>query len=271
MQFWGKILELLNAKMETPTLFGWFHLLFFALSIIFGVLLCIIFKNPSEKTARRVVLVITVITVLFEVYKQINYTFSYDGVTITKDFQWYAFPFQFCSMPMYVGLIAGLFKGRIHKAMCAFLATFAMFAGVCVMVYPAQVFITTIGINVQTMICHGSMISVGIFLLGTGYVRSEHKTILRAIPVFASAVLIAMILNEVVYKSGVLNGETFNMFYISPYYESTLPVYSTVHNSLPYPWGVIIYIFGFSLASYVILLISMLVHKIAAPKRTNKA
>ena len=81
--------------METPTLYGWFHLLFFALSILLGVWLCLKFKQPDEKTVRRIILIITIVSIILEIYKQINYTFSYDGVKINADFQWYAFPFQF--------------------------------------------------------------------------------------------------------------------------------------------------------------------------------
>lgn len=271
MEFLGKMLEVLNTKMEVPTLYGWFHLLFFALSIILGVWLCIRFKNPDEKTVKRILFIITAITIILEIYKQINYTFTYDEGKIVADFQWYAFPFQFCSMPMYGGLLAALVKNqKVHKAMCAFLATFAMFAGVCVMFYPAQVFITTIGINIQTMVCHGTMISVGIFLLGSGYVRSEHRTITKAVPVFTFAVVMAMIMNEIAHRTGLLERETFNMFFISPYCEPSLPVYSIVQGIVPYPWCLFIYILGFSLASYLILLVSMGIYTIVR-KSAKKA
>jgi hypothetical protein len=94
-------------------------------------------------------------------------------------------------------------------------------------------------------------------------VKLEHKTILKAIPVFAVCVTIALVLNEVVYHSGILNGEAFNMFYISPYFDSTLPIYGAVHNAVSAPWNIVIYILGFSLAAYVILLIAMGIGKIA--------
>ena len=267
MKFFGELLVLLDSEMKTPQMYGWFHLLFFALSIILGVWLCLKFKKPDDKTVKRIIFIITTITIVLEIYKQINYTFTYNGEEILSDFQWYAFPFQFCSMPMYVGLLASIVKkGKVYDALCAFLATFAVFAGVCVMLYPAQVFIGTIGINIQTMICHGSMISIGIFLLGSGYVKSEHKTIFSAIPVFACCVIAAMVMNEIAYRSGLLESETFNMFFISPYCEPSLPVYSIVQGVVPFPWCLFIYVGAFSLAAYVMLLISMLAHRIAKKK-----
>ncbi len=264
MEFWGRLLQVLDARMEEPKMFGWFHLLFFALSIIGGVLLCLFRKGDNEKFARKWLLITAIISIVLEVYKQINYTFQYDGSVITGDFQWYAFPFQFCSTPMYLSLLAALVKNKkVHDALCAYLATFALFAGLCVMFYPPQVFITTIGINIQTMICHGFMISMGIYLLGSEYVKLEHKTILKAIPVFAVCIALACVMNEIAYFSGLLENETFNMFYISPHCEPSLPVYSLVQQVVPFPWCLIIYIAAFSLASYLILLIAMLIKRLA--------
>jgi hypothetical protein len=206
-----------------------------------------------------------VVVIISEIYKQINYTFSFDGNVITADYQWYAFPWQFCSTPMYVGLAAALWKkGKIHDSLCAYLASFALFAGVGVMVYPETVFIETIGINIQTMICHGSMISIGVYLLYTGYVKAEHKTAVRAMPVFAVMVALAVIMNEIAYASGLLETEDFNMFFVSPHQEPSLPVYSLIQGAVPYPWCLIIYIAGFTLAAYIMVLLAMGLKHLAA-------
>lgn len=258
LEFWGSLIEILDADMQTPKMYGWFHLFFFALSVVSGIFLCKLKKNGEENFTRRLLLVTSVVPIVLEVYKQFNYTFSFDGTVITADYQWYAFPFQFCSTPMYIGLLAGVVKNRkIHDALCAYLATFALFAGLCVMFYPAQVFISTIGINIQTMICHGLMITVGIYLWGSGYVKAEHKTILKAIPAFVACLLVAFVMNEVAYFSGLLESETFNMFFISPHCEPSLPVYSLVQAVVPYPWCLFIYVAAFSAAAYIILLIVM--------------
>ena len=212
------------------------------------------------------VLVTTIVVIVLEIYKQINYTFGYEN-GITADYQWYAFPFQFCSTPMYVGLLAGLTKkGKVHDAACAYLATFAVFAGACVMFYPSTVFIRTIGINIQTMVCHGTMISVGAALLVSGHVKMEHKTILKAIPVFLVCVLVAATMNEIAFRSGLLERETFDMFYFSPYGTPSLPVYSLVQGVVPFPWSLILYVAGFTAAAYIMLLIPMGIKKLAREK-----
>lgn len=266
MEFWGAVLTLLDAEMTRPTMYGWFHLLWFAIAIFAGIALCRLCKEGTEVQTRRIVLTVAILVIVLEIYKQINYTFTYENGTILAEYQWYAFPWQFCSTPMYVGLLAGFTKGKVHHAACAYLATFAMFAGFCVMFYPVDVFISTIGINIQTMICHGSMIAVGIYLLYTGYVKAEHKTILKAVPVFSAMVLVAVIMNEIAHFTGLLETDTFNMFFVSPYCEPSLPVYSIVQQHVAYPWCLFIYIGGFTLASYLILLITMLLKRIFCKK-----
>ncbi len=255
MHVLGTLLEWLDADMQEPASYGFFHLFFFALSIVVGILLWKRFPDGREQHTRRILLIASVMAIVLEIYKQINYTFSYDGSVITADYQWYAFPFQFCSTPMIIGLIAALTKGRVHTACCAYLATFSVFAGLCVMFYPEQVFISTIGINIQTMLCHGAMITIGIYLMMTDYVKSEHKTVLRAVPVFAACIAVAMILNEIAYRTGLTATESFNMFYISPYCEPSLPVYSLVQQNVAYPWCLFIYLAVFTLAAYVVLLL----------------
>lgn len=258
------ILEVMDTSMEEPELYGWFHILWLAITAAVTAALCVFLKGAPSGKIRAVVLAVAVVVSVLEVYKQINFTFSVSDGKITADYQWYAFPFQFCSTPMYIGLLAGLTKkGRIHHALNAFLATYAVFAGVCVMLYPGDVFIDTVGINIQTMICHGSMITVGVLLLYTGYVPCTHKTVLRAMPVFAICVGLAAIFNEIAHASGLLATETFNMFFISPYCEPSLPVYSLVQQVIAYPWNLVIYILGFSAAAYLILLIAILIRKTA--------
>jgi len=268
MVFWQNVLRILDAGMETPLPYGWFHLLSCALCVAVTVLLCALLGKGNFVQRRNVILVTAIVTIVLEIYKQINYSFTYnDGIAF--DYQWYSFPWQFCSTPMYVGLLAGLTKkGKLHDCLCAYLATFAIFAGLAVMLYPTTVFIRTIGINIQTMVCHGSMITLGVYLYASGHVKLEHKTIIKAIPVFAVMLAVAVIMNEIAHVSGLLERETFNMFFVSPYCEPSLPVYSIVQGLVPFPWCLMLYIVGFTAAAYIMLLAAMGVNKVS--KRFKK-
>lgn len=272
MELLSNILKILEIPMETPASYGWFHLLWWAIVIGTTVLLCTRFRHCSADTIWKVVFGVAVVVAVLEIYKQVVYTFAVGENGITADYQWYAFPWQFCSSPMYVGLLVGIFrKGKVHDALCAYLATFAVFAGTCVMVYPNDVFVETIGINIQTMICHGSMIVVGVWLLATQHVKLESKSILKAMAVFATTIGVAIILNEVTWYTGITGDETFNMFFISRHWPGSLPVYSLVQQVVPYPWCLLIYISVFSIAAYIILLVPMAIVHAKKRERTSVA
>ena len=264
--FITNLMELLQSTMTTPNLYGTFHMLSLIILLVSTVALCRLFSKGTDKTVQRSILAVALFVILLEVYKQFIFSYSIgDDGSISFGYQWYAFPFQFCSTPMYVGLLAGIVKkGRFRDKLYAFLATFAVFAGLCVMIYPGDVFMSYIGINIQTMVCHGSMVAVGVALLYSGSVEAKHGTILKAIPVFATFVAIAMALNEVAYLSPIIaNGHTFNMFFISPHFDSTLPVYGLIQPKVPFVISIIIYVVGFSLAAYLILLAAILIKKLA--------
>lgn len=266
----AKILETLDYKVTEPPLFGWFHIMWIVLLVVGTVLFCK-FVKATEKNVFKVVLTTTVISILLEIYKQINYTFTVTDGVITADYQWYAFPFQFCAMPMFIGTLYCIFaKTRARHYFAAFLATFSIFGGLVVYIYPEQVFIETLGINIQTMIYHGFMVLVGVWLLYTQYTPLKQKTLAKAVVVFAGCIVAAIILNEVAVKTGFIGDETFNMFYISPHFEGTLPIYCEVQKVVPYPWSLIIYIIGFSAAAYVILLVAMLINKLGKGKKAKK-
>lgn len=252
MNIWVAILQILNAQMEVPALFGWFHLLWLAIMVAASVLLGLWSKKAKKEHINKFVLVMAIVTIGLEVYKQINYTFG-DGSS-APSYSWYAFPWQFCSTPMYIGLLAGLLrKGKIYDSLCAYLATFALFAGLAVMLYPGNVFVETIGINIQTMVCHGGMVVTASVLLASGHAPIQFKTLLKAVPVFVVTLGIAMIMNEVAYQTGLLENHNFNMFYVSPYLEGTLPIYSQVQTMVPYPVGLAIYVVGFTAAAGIML------------------
>lgn len=264
MRFWQSVLKFLDTPMETPEPYEWFHLVWLVLSILAIIPLVLYGKDP-----RKIILVTAVAVTLLEIYKQINYSFSYEN-GISYDYQWYAFPFQFCSTPMYVGLLAGLVKpGKLRDSLWAYLASYALFGGLSVMLYPVSVFIPTIGINLQTMFCHGSMITVGAYLLCSGTVKPTLQTLWRAVPVFAVCLILAMGMNEIAHVSGLLQRETFNMFFVSPHCEPSLPVYSLVQEAVAYPWCLILYIAGFTAAAGLVLLGFGLVGKLSRKKQVT--
>jgi len=255
MSFWETVFDILTLKMARPRLFGFFHILCIVLSVAAGICLVRKFRNPTRQQVNRVLIAVSVACIVLELYKQFFYCCNIKDSQFVFRYKWFIFPFQFCSTPMYVGLLAGIVKNRrFHDACCAYLSSYAVFGGLSVMVYPAQVFSEVIGFNIQTMFCHGSMIAVGIFLMCTKYVNPDFTVLRRALPLFTTGCVMAMIMNKIAYVSGILQTHHFNMFYISPYDESILPTFESLKATLPTPVPQLIYFGAFTLIALLIIL-----------------
>ena len=133
-------------------------------------------------------------------------------------------------------------------------------------------FIPTIGINIQTMFVHGGMVVVGVLLLATQTTKVEWKTILKALIVFGIMVAVALIMNVVWRFAGPYEEHTFNMFFISPWYNCELPLLQLVQDSTPYIIFLLVYIIGFTACATIVLSIAIGIkklHQIIANKKKS--
>ncbi|MBO4277419.1 MAG: YwaF family protein [Clostridia bacterium] len=250
MNFIERIIYNLSGEMERPGNYGWFHLMFIAIVIAASLFFLLKLKDCSDRTERILLLAFWAALVLFETYKQLQFSVSFnDAGTEGWDYQWYAFPYQFCDTPLYLLPFAALLKeGKARSAVKMFLATYTLFAGLVVYIYPNDVFIRTIGVDIQTMFHHGTQIVLGLFL-GARLIRSRQMKLpvfVRAIGIFVIMVAVAFALNNLV---PLITEDTFNMYYIGPVFECTLPVLSDIYAHVPYAVFLAVYVLGFTFAA----------------------
>lgn len=260
------ILEFFNQTMNKPELYGsfkasWFHYLSIIL-VVLGIVIAVTrMKNMDEKRLNKVLLIFSIVLLSFEVYKQV--IFSYQA---SWSYQWYAFPFQFCSTPMYIALAASFIKHKLIKeAMIAFLGTFGLFAGLAVILYPATVFVETIGINIQTMVHHGGMAVLGFGLLAH-HVKLEFKSVIKAASVFLVLMVIAIVMNTL--HNQFIGNATFNMFFINERFENGIPVLMIFQPLVPHFVFLLIYLFGFSLVATIVFYIRVLLNLSVLTRKT---
>lgn len=223
---------------ERPTSFGWYHLMWLAIMIVVTIVLCMtLAKKHNKKKDDIVIFSFGFMLIALEIYKQIFYTLD------AGYYQWHAFPFQFCSVPMFVAFIAPLLKdGKVKDAMYKFLAYFGLLAGLAVMTYPGNCFATSyVTILIHTMIWHSSMVIMGIYLhVSKQYGKNILKEVIPGFIVFSVILLIAFSANMIGYHAWFKNpdlnvfGQQLNLFYISPYYSCSLPILSNIKEHVPY-------------------------------------
>lgn len=264
MNFFEKIIYWMQGTMECPPPFGWFHLLWIGLTVGSIILLYNLRHKYSNKQLKTVLLIYGFVALILEVIKQIIWSFNYDSLTgiITWDYQWYAAPFQLCTTPIFVCLISVFMpKNKQRDSLLSYLAFITILGGLMTILLPESCFTKDIEVNIHTMWLHCGSFVVSIYLLMNGEVEIKWKNLTNAFIVFLIFVGIAQILNIGIYHSGLLQGETFNMFYISPYFISSLPIYNVIQENIPYILFLLFYISSIFIGAFVIYVICNFIKK----------
>ena len=244
--------------MPIPQPYDWFHLVWIGIVIAISIFLVCKFKNASDSDVRKMAGIFWGVMVVFEIIKQFLFGIVVEEDRLVWDYMWYFFPFQFCSSPLYILPIVAFAKdGKFRDNAISFLATFSLFAGICVYVLPSDVFMQFTLINYQTMIHHGTQIFFGVYLAFRYREKLNFKNLLGATAIFSTLAVLALLMNVLTYHLFPALGvnDYMNMFFISPYYDCPLPLLSVVYKAVPYPVFLCVYIFGFMLCAGLIMLI----------------
>lgn len=262
MNVFEKFIYFLQGDMEVPKSLGWFHIMCL---IIVLCALFVLYKNRksyNEKQLKVVLGIYGIVALILEIGKQLIWSFNYDTVTkiVTWDYQWYSFPFQLCTTPLYVSILClFLKKSNLRDALLSYISYITILGSIVVIVLPDSCFTSDILVNVHTMWLHLGSFVISIYLLITKEVKIELNYLKKSYIFFLVFTTIAFLMNVFVYNFGVLNGEEFNMFFISPYFISSLPVFNFLQSNLPYTIYLIVYITTLMLGGLIIYNIAKLI------------
>ena len=232
-------------------MYGWLFFLWIGIMAAECALLLPLAAKRGRKTTDRVVLIYGLIMLAAEIYKQIFYTIE------SGRYPWDLFPWQFCSVPMFAAVIAPLLpQGRVKDAIYRFLAFFGLIAGIMTIIIPEGFYWDYVTITCHSFFWHTSIVVIGLYLIiANGYAKSIgnfFREWLGAAAVYTAAVGIALLMDAVwglFLRDAIGSDQTFNMFYISPFYQSSLPVFRDVQPLVPYPVFLLFYIFSFCLGA----------------------
>ena len=274
MNFFEKIMMFLTSEIDSaPKSYGAFHLIMLAVIVSAAVILNAKFHSVSDRRFRKILAILWCVMVVGEIYHQSCFFFGVENGVASWEYQWYKFPFQFCATPLYILPLAIFPRNeRVRGLAEAFLMSFSLFAGLAVIIYPNDVFVSLIGASVQSMIHHGLQVVIGIFIGIRNRKRLTFKFFLGGALIFAILLVLAVIINEIGFHllRGAGLDDTFNMFYLSPYFSCTLPVLCDLYPILPYPLFFAVYLFGFcAIAAIVFYIIKGLSALITHIKNTN--
>ena len=210
-------LELLQASdmvlPEKIKAFSAFHLIWLAVCVLLAIGAGFLGYKCQKKHLDRLFFGFGCGFYLMELYKQF-YSFY---VLQDRVYDFGFFPFQFCSLPIYLCLIIPFLpSGRCKDTLYGFFALFETMGGCLVMGYPA--FYDRMSLCIHTMLWHTAMIWLGVYILfARGFGKSWRREVLPATAVFLPALALATLLNILLTPYAAASPNPLNLFYISPF------------------------------------------------------
>ena len=242
---WGEgareLLNLTHVPWEKPSVFGAFHLSFLFICIALCVLAVIMGVQQGSRRTDAVTFGAGIFFFLMECYKQ-WYSFY---VLNNEIYDFGVFPFQFCSLPLYLCLLIPILKeGIIKDALYRFLALYGTMGGCLVMGFPA--WYDTAALCFHTMLWHTVMIALGVFILfSQGYGKRYLADMIPATVVFLTVTAAATLLNVCLYPFSQNSPNPLNLFYMSPHHSTYLLVVKDAWEALGWWAGMLTYLFLF--------------------------
>lgn len=245
--------EFLAVPMEQPKSYGGFHLSFFLIGLVVCVGLAFLLRKTNEKHNKIVLGVVGGFLILTEVLKQLFYYY----VISNESYPWWIFPFQLCSLPMYLCIICVFLpKCKVRDCLFEFMFSVNMVGGFISFLEPSGLNHPWLFLTMHAYVWHLTLIFLGLYLYFSKRACTNKFGYVKAIITLVVFIAIAQLLNVTIKKPG------FNMFYISPYVQSPLAVFSMFWQKLGWLPNMLLYILAISIASAVVYYVFYLFRKI---------
>ena len=237
---------------ETPSLFGTVHIVAMVAIVLFNVAVFFPLRRLDEKRLLRILNKIGLLMIIAEVFKQwFCYVYVFEG-----ELNLWFFPWQLCSMAMYLSFFAIYLKGKFQMAALVFLATYSLFADIVAIALPYDMLRPQIALVIHSFAYHGLVITESMIAMMILSKRPrEESKFLHATALFLAMAAVAEIINIV--SHAIFNDIHVepNMFYITLSYPTTQPVLHDIAVNYGIPVEIAIYLGLLILMSYVFFVI----------------
>ncbi len=197
-------------EMERPKAYGPFHLIFFFAGLAVCLLGAWLLRKCSDRCSRAVLLTAGGVLIATEVYKQLFYTFVIGG----SSYQWWIFPFQLCSVPMYLCIAAGLLpECRARQYMLDFMVSYNLMGGAIAFLEPSGLCHEYWSLTLHAFVWHMLLVFVGLQLGFSGKAGRRISDFKNAVVMYCALCAVAFCINLVLWR---VSEGTINMFYVGP-------------------------------------------------------
>lgn len=233
--------------MDTPRPYSAFHLFLGTAGILTSVVLA---QRLAHKPASHVLFISGLLLAASELLKQ---GFLYYIVN-KGSFDWWYFPFQLCSVPMYLGLLYPVSKKltsiAVSDTLGTFIQDFAFLGGIMALAEPSGLMHPYWVLTLHGFIWHFILVFMGLYCAISRTGRQRTRDFLYTLPLFLLCALIATLINVVSHPYG-----NADMFYISPYYPNGQIVFHEIAVTIGTLPGNLLYLAAVILGGFICHLI----------------
>ena len=231
-------------------MFGRVHIILMVMAAVLNVVFFLLVRRRRDDVLIKILFILGVFMMAAELFKQwfcFRYMF---GGTISLVY----FPWQLCSIAMYLSVLVFFTKGRIREGMLVYLCTFSLFGAVMALIVPKNMLLDEIVFTVHSFIYHALIISESVIALILLKRRSK-PSFAPALVMFGITASVAEVINMA--AKFIVNDPVRepNMFYISPFYPTTQTILSDIASRFGILVEVCIYLVSIVLISYLIFVI----------------
>ena len=207
-----------------------------------------------------------------ELWKQYTLTFTLGH----GHYNWWYFPFQLCSIPMYLCLmLPWIHSDRLRKTTLTFLADFGLLGGIFAFCDTRGMHYDIFALTLHSYLWHVLLITIGLYtgFSGKTHARSSStyrlvfsdqsflpdfsfRGYLRSTGLYLVCCLIATGCNYLFHPFGKIN-----MFYISPHYWMNQIVFQNITHAFGNPAGILAYITATTIGAGILHAIWSFIHR----------
>lgn len=237
--------------MALPVPYSPFHIILTILGVLASCLSALHLAASARIRPRAVLLAGGVLLVVLELYKQGFLYLIVNG----GQYNWWYFPFQLCSVPMYLGLIYGFLPDAASQSVAeiipTFLQDFGLLGGIMALVVPDGLLHPYWTLTLHGFLWHFILIFLGLYCKQKGLVDSSNQSFLRMLPLYFVCCGIAAVINTAVQMTVYPAGYA-DMFYINCFFPSEQPLFHQISLALGNGWGHLAYMLASCAGAYLI-------------------
>lgn len=224
-------------------LFNTFHILLSSAAAIAAAVPALRLSSRSEHERIRILAGTGWFLIALELYKQLYLTFFING----GNYDWWFFPFQLCSVPMYLCILLPHVKGRLRDAALTFMASYTFVGAVAALVYPEDFLLRPqMSLVLHGFIWHGALLFLSLLIVFSRMADLSWKGFERATLLFlcfcAAALCINIAVEPLMASAEGIRHIYAAMFYLNPYHLSPQLFVGTVQKSAGIPVGLTLYV-----------------------------